>query len=102
MAFTTHLDSQQAREDLETIIQQTTLQGSSVYFYGLFDEKSGQPSDIDETHFRERGMTAFLLACGGRLNRLRACRRLPASRCSYTNMFRSYTRGLHRSGCCSG
>ena len=55
MAFTTHLDSQQAREDLETIIQQSTLQGRSVYFYGLFDEKSGQPSDIYETQFGKAG-----------------------------------------------
>jgi len=66
MAFTTPLDSQQAREDLETIIQQTTLQGRSVYFYGLFDEESGQPSDIYETRFREGGMTAYLRALRGK------------------------------------
>lgn len=62
MAFARRLDSQQARDDLETIIQQTTLQGRSVYFYGLFDEKRGLPSDIYETKFREKGMTAYLSA----------------------------------------
>ncbi len=62
MAFARRLDSQQAQEDLETIIQQTTLQGRSVYFYSLFDEKSGHPSDIYETRFREKGMTAYLSA----------------------------------------
>lgn len=62
MAFARRLDSQQARDDLETIIQQTTLQGRSVYFYGLFDEKLGLPSDIYETKFREKGMTAYLSA----------------------------------------
>jgi len=66
MAFNRLLDSQQARQDLETIIQQTTLQGRSVYFYGLFDEESGQPSDIYETRFRERGMTAYLRTLRGK------------------------------------
>jgi hypothetical protein len=66
LAFARRLDSQEAQEDLETIIQQTTLQGRSVYFYGLFDEKSGQPSDIYETRFRERGMTAYLRALRGK------------------------------------
>jgi hypothetical protein len=66
LAFARRLDSQEAQEDLETIIQQTTLQGRSVYFYGLFDEKSGQPSDIFETRFRERGMTAYLRALRGK------------------------------------
>ena len=32
LAFARRLDSQEAQEDLETIIQQTTLQGRSVYF----------------------------------------------------------------------
>jgi len=60
LAFARRLDSQQAQEDLETIIQRATLQGRSVYFYGLFDEKSGRPYDIYETRFREKGMTAYL------------------------------------------
>jgi hypothetical protein len=60
LAFSRHLDSQEAQHALETIIQRTTAQGRSVYFYCLFDEKSGHPSDIYETRFRETGMTAYL------------------------------------------
>lgn len=62
MAFARRLDSRQAQEDLETFIRQTTRQGRSVYFYALFDEKSGQQSDIYESRFREKGMTAYLSA----------------------------------------
>jgi hypothetical protein len=62
LAFARPLDSQQAREDLETIIQQATLQGRSIYFYGLFDQKSGHPLDVFETRFQEKGMTAYLSA----------------------------------------
>ncbi|HSY98534.1 MAG TPA: hypothetical protein VK788_03490 [Terriglobales bacterium] len=60
LAFARRLDSPQAQGDLEIIIQQAMLQGRSVYFYGLFDEKSGHPYDIYETRFREKGMTAYL------------------------------------------
>jgi hypothetical protein len=60
LAFTGSLDTQQAQQNLETIVQRTVLQGRSVYFYGLFDEKTGHPYDIYETRFRERGMTAYL------------------------------------------
>jgi hypothetical protein len=60
LAFDRPLDSQQAQEDLEIIIQQAVLQGRRVYFYGLFDEKSGHPYDIYETRFREKGMTSYL------------------------------------------
>jgi hypothetical protein len=60
LAFARHLDSKEAQQDLETIIQRATAQGRRVYFYGLFDEKSGRPSDIYETRFRETGMTAYL------------------------------------------
>jgi hypothetical protein len=62
LAFTRRLGSEQAQKDLEAIIEQTTRQGRSVYFYGLFDEKTGQPSDIYETRFQEKGMTAYLRA----------------------------------------
>jgi hypothetical protein len=60
LAFTTRLDSGQAQKDLEALIEQTTRQGRAVYFYGLFNEKSGQPSDIFESRFREKGMTVYL------------------------------------------
>jgi hypothetical protein len=60
LAFGRHLDSQEAQEDLARIIEQATAQGKSVYFYGLFDEKTGRASDIYETRFREKGMTAYL------------------------------------------
>jgi hypothetical protein len=62
MAFTGNLGSDQAQKDLETIIQQATLQGRGVYFYGLFDEKSGQPNTVYETRFQEKGMTTYLSA----------------------------------------
>ena len=66
LAFANHLDSQEAQEMLQTTIQRATLEGRNVYFYGLFDEKSGHPSDVYETRFREKGMSAYLGALQGR------------------------------------
>jgi hypothetical protein len=65
LAFASHLDSQEAQEMLQATIQRATLEGRNVYFYGLFDEKSGHPSDVYETRFREKGMTAYLGALQG-------------------------------------
>ena len=62
LAFARRLGSEQAQKDLEATIQQTLLQGRNVYFYGLFDEKTGQPFDVFETRFQEKGMTAYLAA----------------------------------------
>jgi hypothetical protein len=74
LAFARHLDTQEAQQDLDTIIQRTTAQGRGVYFYGLFDEQSGRPSEIYETRFREKGMTAYL---GGLQRKARPIARLP-------------------------
>jgi len=60
LAFTSHLDSEEAQRNLEATIEQATMQGRSVYFYGVFDEKSGRAYDIYETRFREKSMTAYL------------------------------------------
>ena len=60
LAFTSQLDSGEAQRKLEAAIQQATAQGRRVYFYGVFDEESGRGSDIYETRFREKGMTAYL------------------------------------------
>ena len=60
LGFARHLDSKRVQEDLESTIQQATAQGRSVYFYGLFDEKSGSPSDIYESRFKLTGITAYL------------------------------------------
>lgn len=62
LAFAGPLDSDQARQALEKTIEEATAQGRRVYFYELFDEKTGRPSDVFETRFREVGMTAYL-AC---------------------------------------
>ena len=60
MAFARHLDSQRVQQDLNTLIQQAAAEHRNVYIYGLFDEKTGSPSDIYETRFRLTGITEYL------------------------------------------
>jgi hypothetical protein len=54
------LNSMHVKEDLDTIINRTVSQGRNVYFYGLFDENSGEPSDVYEDRFRLSGFTDYL------------------------------------------
>lgn len=60
LGFARNLDFSEVRNDLDTLIRQTTAQGRNVYFYALFDEKAEKPSAIYETRFRLVGMTAYL------------------------------------------
>ena len=60
LGFSSHLDSPEARQKLQSKIQQAAQQGRTVFFYGLFDETTGQPLDSFENRFREQGMTAYL------------------------------------------
>ena len=60
LAMALQLDSKRVQHDLDTIIQQATAQGRSVYIYGLFEEKSGKASGIYETRFRLAGITEYL------------------------------------------
>jgi len=59
-ALARNLDSKRVQEDLQTIVQQATSQGKSVYFYGLFEEKTRGPSDVYENRFRLPGFTDYL------------------------------------------
>lgn len=59
-ALARNLQPNQVEVDLKTIINKATADGTSVYFYGLFDADDTDLTNVYDTRFRLTGFTSYL------------------------------------------
>ncbi len=59
-AFARNLQPSRVEADLDAIIKKATVDGTNVYFYGVFDADDADLTNVYETRFRLTGFTSYL------------------------------------------